>query len=46
MSDIKLLLLHRNTRNHLTICKKNELKFVGKGYLQNMFTNHIFNIYI
>ena len=44
MTDDKLL--HSNTWNHLTVCKRNELRFVLKCYQQNVFTNHIYLIYM
>ena len=28
MIDVKLLLLHSNTWNHLAVCKKNELRLI------------------
>ena len=31
-------------KQHLTMCKKNELKLVLKCYLQNVLTNHIYLI--
>ena len=45
MTDVKLLLLYGNIWNHLTVCKTNELRFILKYYLQNVFTNYMFNIY-
>ena len=46
-ADVKLWLLYSNTWNHLTMCKKkNDLRFVLKYYQQNMFTNHIYLIFI
>ena len=44
MTDVKLWQLNSNTWNHLTVCKK-ELRLVLECYLQNVFTNHLFNIY-
>ena len=40
MTDVKLLLLHNNTWNNLTVSKKKfELKLVPKCYEQNVFIN-------
>ena len=38
MTGVKLLLLHRNTWNYLTVCKKYELQLVLKCYQQNVLT--------
>ena len=45
MTDVKLLLLQSNTWNHFMIQEKNELGSFLKCYQQNVFTNHIFNMY-
>ena len=45
MTDIKLLLLHSNTWNHLTV-RKTELRFILKCYQQNVFRFiYIFKVY-
>ena len=46
MTDVKLLLLHSNTWNPLTVCKQMSpglFKMLSKNY---SFTNKIFNIYV
>ena len=50
---MKLVVLDRNKWNHLTVCKKkkeekekNELRLVYKCYPQNVFINHILNVYV
>ena len=46
MTDVKLLLLHSNTWNNLTVdTKQKEIKLVLKFYLQNVFTNQKYLIY-
>ena len=45
MTDVKLWLSYNNTWSYLTVCKK-ELRFVQKCYQQNVFTNHIYLIYM
>ena len=45
MTDVKLLLLHSNTWNHLTVCK-NELRLVEICYQQNEFINHIYLVHM
>ena len=46
MTDVKLLLLHRNIWKHLTMCKQMSTCSFKKCYQQNMFTNHIYLIYM
>ena len=46
MTDMKLLLLQRNTWNHLTVWEKDEFKLVYIFYQQNVLRNHIFDIYV
>ena len=45
MTDVKLLLLYSKNWNRLSLCKK-ELKLIVECYLQNVFTNFIFDIYL
>ena len=43
MTDVKLLQLHRNNWNHLTVCKQmNSDSF--KNFINKIFTNHIYLI--
>ena len=41
-----LLLLHSNTWNHLTVCQKKWAQVCLKCYQQNVFTNHMYLIYM
>ena len=48
MTDVKLLVVHSNTRNHLTVLKEKtkELRLVYKCCQQNVFANHMYLIYM
>ena len=37
MTEVKLLLLHRNSRNHLTVCKQTKLSKKNDSYLIEIF---------
>ena len=41
-------MIHTNTWNHLTVCKKkkNELRLVKNHNQENVYTNHIYLIYM
>ena len=41
MTDVKLWLLYSNTWNHLTMCKKNELRLIQKCYQQNVYKSYV-----
>ena len=46
MNDVKLLLLHSNSWNHLTVRKQKWAQAQQKNYQQNVFTYHIYLIYM
>ena len=46
MADVKLLLLHSNTWNHLTLFKKKWTQAHLKMLPKDAFTNHTYLIYI
>ena len=47
-TDVKLWLEYNNTWNHLRFVTvvKNEIWLIQECYLQNVFTNHIYLVYL
>ena len=46
MTDVKLLLLHSNTWNHLTVSKNKKISGSFKDVIYKIFTNHIYLIHV
>ena len=46
MSNVNLLLLYSNTWSYLTVCEKISPGSFKKCYLQNVFINPIYSIYV